>query len=655
MKTNLTLLGRIPQLLLSLLLLGTALPACSDDEPARPAEFTIGDARPSDFYRIPFSREIFLSGTGFQPTDIVRFTDTGISGNTYRIALRAEAAGASVLLPSNFVDSEYDIHICRNGRECYYGRAAIAAKVDIPDREGMNIKGQVYDGTTGLPLAGVVVSDGRVLTTTDEEGRYWLQSEKRTLNPHVFVSIPSGYMPAEVAGQFPEFFKRIPTPDDPEAVDTIDFSLEPVADEKFLLAVITDTHLGAAAANKAPEQFTNYVAPDLNDFIQTNKAAGRPVYVLELGDLTTVHRATCPLDEAKRLLLQIRGRIFPIPGNHELNDYVAHTTLEEAQGAARDYLDLMGPLWYSFNIGGVHFVALNSQHKPTGSTEIDYYISDEEYDWLRRDLATVADKEAPVVVMMHRHLFQNYSYSTQLDDIETFKECFRDFREVHVFTGHTHRSNCTTEGNITEHNCNPLGGTNGGWTSWRLPTALTERHQGVNTDGAPAGYKVVSFEQGRIVDWGVKGINLPLSRRMQIYDRNTIDFSPEKVLSPALLDRQELTNYISLYAANYGPDSSNEILVRLWDASWSVEIFEEGQPLTVVRKQLFDPLYLAAFGIALCQEGSAPSSNTPATWHMFSAKASSPSSTVTVRLTDRFGHVTEETVTRPKPFTVTYD
>ena len=40
---------------------------------------------------------------------------------------------------------------------------------------------------------------------------------------------------------------------------------------------------------------------------------------------------------------------------------------------------------------------------------------------------------------------------------------------------------------------------------------------------------------------------------------------------------------------------------------------------------------------------------------LFSAKASSATSPVTIRITDSFGRVTEETMTRPKPFVSSFD
>ena len=57
---------------------------------------------------------------------------------------------------------------------------------DTIDAAGATIYGRVM--CSGSPLAGVVVSDGVLVTATDRNGIYRLDSEKR--NGHVFISLP---------------------------------------------------------------------------------------------------------------------------------------------------------------------------------------------------------------------------------------------------------------------------------------------------------------------------------------------------------------------------------------------------------------------------------------------------------------------------------
>jgi hypothetical protein len=57
------------------------------------------------------------------------------------------------------------------------------------DKDGYTVKGTV--ACDGLPLSGVLVSDGRNVAVTDLDGHYWLKSS--SVDDIVFISIPSGY------------------------------------------------------------------------------------------------------------------------------------------------------------------------------------------------------------------------------------------------------------------------------------------------------------------------------------------------------------------------------------------------------------------------------------------------------------------------------
>lgn len=60
--------------------------------------------------------------------------------------------------------------------------------LDVPDKDLMTIKGAVFCGST--PVVGAIVSDGEEVTTTDDNGYYWLGSRK--YHGYVFVTQPSG-------------------------------------------------------------------------------------------------------------------------------------------------------------------------------------------------------------------------------------------------------------------------------------------------------------------------------------------------------------------------------------------------------------------------------------------------------------------------------
>ena len=61
--------------------------------------------------------------------------------------------------------------------------------VNVEPAQGSTIYGQVV--SEGKGLAGVVVSDGNLVTLTDENGVYQLASSKK--HGYVFISVPGGY------------------------------------------------------------------------------------------------------------------------------------------------------------------------------------------------------------------------------------------------------------------------------------------------------------------------------------------------------------------------------------------------------------------------------------------------------------------------------
>lgn len=100
---------------------------------------------------------------------------------------------AKFVVPEELERGDYVFYITRGDAEQKVCNITvwITTEFDIPDRDGFNIKGVVFCGKEGL--AGVPVSDGITTTVTDENGYYWLTSDKS--NGYVFVSLPSGYMP----------------------------------------------------------------------------------------------------------------------------------------------------------------------------------------------------------------------------------------------------------------------------------------------------------------------------------------------------------------------------------------------------------------------------------------------------------------------------
>ena len=96
--------------------------------------------------------------------------------------------------------------------------------------------------------------------------------------------------------------------------------------------------------------------------------------------------------------------------------------------------------------------------------------------------------------------------------------------------------------------------------------------------------------------------------------------------------------------------SANYVYINVWiyDPQWKVEVTEAGKALSVEKVTAKDPLHLIAYN-GQTPGGGFGTSNTK---HMFMVKASSPTSTLEVKVTDRFGNVYTESMARPKAFSL---
>lgn len=320
----------------------------------------------------------------------------------------------------------------------------------VEDRAGFGVKGMVL--AEGKPLAGVVVSDGINVTQTDFDGKYWLRSTADEAT--VWVSVPSGYEVPVEGDWSPRFWYPLDKgKTEAGEVQRFDFALRAVPQEKFSLCVFADTHirgrnsLGSVSCEMDSVQFRKYFVPKVQGWHEEN--AGVPHYGIVLGDMiqdyATVQYKT-GLPEYKKCLRDLRFPIFHIPGNHDYR----HEDLtgrawedEEARGAKQYYIDHLGPTYYSFNIGKVHFVMLDGTriHGTAGSSATENRVTSAQLSWLRKDLTHVS-KEMHLVICCHQPL---YTYSSTdnvaagcIENRDELISLCDGFRRISILSGHIH-------------------------------------------------------------------------------------------------------------------------------------------------------------------------------------------------------------------------
>ena len=506
----------------------------------------------------------------------------------------------------------------------------------IEPGEGVTVYGVV--SADGQPLPGVRVSDGFIFTATDAKGVYRLSSAKK--HGYVFVILPTGYMPVCKNNVFPQFFATLSKA--ATECERADFALHSAGNQKkFRMLVFGDMQLADRSDDLGQfRHFTGEIASSYptDDGIQT--------YALTLGDMSwDSHWGKYDLN---RYVTDIK-RIGSMPVFHAMGNHDHDLACEGDFLSAVVYKKVIGPTYYSFNIGGVHFVMLDDiECTNDGTGEKATYndnLVDEQIAWLREDLAPLS-KNTPLVVVLHAPLYKD-SGSYSLDNAKTLEPMLSPFAEVLIQSGHTHimyNVDKTSDKHIFEQNSGSVCGT---W--WYTGYDVPWLH--IGRDGSPGGYRVCEFDDGS-VKWYFKGIERAADFQFRSYDRNQIHITAEKY-TPAASDeyKQIFTESVGEYG-NASSDNWVYINVWDWDPGWKVEVFEGSKSLKVTKFEGFDPLHVIAYNAKRASLGKKLDFATKNTKHLFKAQASSASSTLVIKVTDRFGREYTETMQRPKPFTL---
>ena len=396
---------------------------------------------------------------------------------------------------------------------------------------------------------------------------------------------------------------------------------------------------------------------EVNDYV--NARSGEKIYAITLGDMTWDRYWYSNLYYFPDYLATMNSavsnlQVFHTMGNHD-NDFKTYSDFDAAFKYVRD----IAPTYYSFNIGKVHFIVLDDIDcdKYDGTTSRNYVksISNEQLEWLRKDLAYV-DKSTPLIVTMHAQVFYPSGSGFKIDhDQANTTELFNilDGYKVHFVTGHTHMSfNVVPEESVTggrdffEHNAGSI------CASWWWCGHLTP---GVNVslDGTPGGYSIWDIN-GTDMQWIYKSTGFSEDYQFRSYDLNNVKFSKNDV--PDMPDALEKD--FEKYANAYPGQSDNAVLINIWNWNprWKLEVTDEnGATLEYEEVWAYDPLHIAAltvkrFNDAKGDDPDVPNFITEDFPHFFKVKADGPDTDLTIKVSDEFGHTWVENMERPKAF-----
>ena len=207
---------------------------------------------------------------------------------------------------------------------------------------------------------------------------------------------------------------------------------------KPLFVQISDTHIG----------FNKDANPDVNGTLTqsidlVNGMSEQPALIIHTGDITHLSKPS-EFDLAQQMLARLRTtELHTVPGEHDTSD-----------ATVTEYFSRFGKAsankgYYSFDHGGVHFVALINvlQFKPGGLGT----LGGEQLAWVTADLKH-RSASTPIVVFAHMPLWTVYEpWGWGTGDSEQLMSELRRFGSVTVLNGHIHQIMQKVEGNITFH------------------------------------------------------------------------------------------------------------------------------------------------------------------------------------------------------------
>lgn len=568
--------------------------------------------------------------------------------------IEATADHFSFNLPSGFEGGRYKLYIKRGDRRVLLGELTInIVNHIIKIKEGTTVYG-IVESAEG-PIKGVVVSDGRLCTVTDENGEYQLASDKE--NGYVFISVPSGYEP-KVNGVFPDHYRVLLS--DPSVPENQSFTLTKVDQSSYKVVFLGDMHVANRTTNNDIGQFRK-VASDINSYV---KSAPGKVYGITLGDMTWdlywYDRNFGPADYHKTINEVLSGLpIYHTIGNHD-NDMNAVGN----HYAKNPFAVNVAPPYYSFNIGDVHYIMLDNvdcvTYNGDGSrNHIEGQIYDPQWEWLAKDLQYV-DKSTPIMVMMHVPVFSSTGvnkFGKNMKDCDKLLAAFDGYQLVHYVTGHTHRSyNIVPENEITggrniyEHNLSAI--CSDWWWSGNMTPGLLQA-----TDGTPCGYGVWDIS-GKDIKWIYKCAGKDENFQFRTYDLNNITFSLDKDV-PELTDAKMKLKFLSITAAYNGNQvGKNEVLINAWqkNSRWTCSVTtKDGKRLDVKEVSAYDPIQIMACTAKRMNNSgctSEPIGTAQNRHHFYKVVAPDADTDLIITVKDEFGHTWTETMERPKKFDV---
>ena len=366
--------------------------------------------------------------------------------------------------------------------------------------------------TSGEPVVGAVVSDGEFSVQTNAEGYYEIKSNL-TRARFVTISTPSEYK-LSFRKSVPQNFLRVPR--HAKAVEA-NFTLEKreKSTDKYSVVMIGDPQIKGVKVDSAAYKLRNMVYPDIVSLKSAKAESESEFFAINLGDL--VFNDMSKLDDYVDLVADSEIPMFHVIGNHDHDQ----TTFQETALGTMHFEEYLTPTYYSFNIGKMHYVIVNSisfarkVHKEKYKCGLEY----SEYKWLERDLKFVP-KDHTIVICGHAQLFRQFGGKGRDKDSKKnlsyarYSKLLAQYDRVYSWSGHYHYNFGYNYANSTEEAHKPLKNINSICVA--RATGGLHCNRDLNNDGTPNGYMVMEVD-GDKVEWYYKSIGHDRDYQMHVY------------------------------------------------------------------------------------------------------------------------------------------
>ncbi len=197
---------------------------------------------------------------------------------------------------------------------------------------------------------------------------------------------------------------------------------------------VSDSHIGFSGPPNPDVAGTFGHAID-----EVNNLGYTPDFVIHTGDLTHLSSPE-QFDQVKQMMTKLQTpHIFTVPGEHDSVDDAGQKYRSVFGAGTR------GDGWYSFDIAGVHVIALVN----TLNLKKLGHLGTDQLAFVEKDVAGLSN-DTPIIVFSHIPLFAMYpDWGWGTDDAAQALSYLSRFSSVTCLNGHVHQLFSKTEGNVT--------------------------------------------------------------------------------------------------------------------------------------------------------------------------------------------------------------